>query len=113
MCIRDRFTSGLATDAKDEILAEFYFPYRNSAEKKIEEYIQKGEKVLHFSVHSFTAELNGKHRIADIGLLFDPEMEEEKIFCEEFKKHLEDELLELIVKFNYPYLGTDCLLYTS
>lgn len=101
------FTAGLTSKEKDHILAEYYFPYRISAEKKIKQYIQKGEKVLHFSVHTFTPELDGKQRNADVGLLFDPERVEEKIFCKEFKKQLLEKKPELVVKFNYPYLGID------
>lgn len=101
------FTSALSKHEKNEILEEYYFPYRNSVEKKIAQYIQKGQKAVHFSVHSFTPELNGEKRNADIGLLFDQKREEEKIFCTEFKRHLSEINPELIVKFNYPYFGTD------
>ena len=34
--------------------------------------MSRGRRVIHISSHSFTPELNGKVRRADVGLLYDP-----------------------------------------
>lgn len=101
------FTRELPETEKEELLEEFYLPYRHYIETRICQYISTGEKVLHLSVHSFTPELNGEVRNADIGLLFDPAREEEAEFCNRFQKSLFQKDRELQVKFNYPYLGID------
>lgn len=99
------FTKHLSPEEKNEILNRYYFPYRNEVEKNIAELIKKGEKVLHFSVHSFTPIFNGEQRNADIGLLYDPQREVEKEFCRNFRETIQRENPELKMRFNYPYLG--------
>lgn len=98
-------TGKLSASEKEKILESFYHPYRKEVEKKIKEYISKDEQVLHLSIHSFTPILNGDKRNADIGLLYDPERIEEKLFCRTFKQRLLQEDQGLKVRFNYPYLG--------
>lgn len=101
------FTTDLPEADKEELLEEFYLPYRHYIESRIGQYIGTGEEVLHLSVHSFTPQLNGEVRNADIGLLFDPEREKEADFCVRFQESLLQQDKELQVKFNYPYLGVD------
>ena len=107
------FTQGLSDDQKKELLADFYLPYRRFIESKIGNYISAGEEVLHISVHSFTPQLYGEIRDADVGLLFDPERPQEAKFCNKFQKCLFQQDKELNVKFNYPYLGVDDGFTTS
>lgn len=99
------FTKNLSETSKTRLLDEYYFPYRNSVEKQISSLIGKGEKLLHFSVHTFTPNLNEEIRNTDIGLLYDPIRSGEKEFCINFKRNLKDQNPELKIKFNYPYLG--------
>lgn len=99
------FTCNLSDLEKEDILKTFYHPYRKEVELKIHEYISKGAQVLHLSIHSFTPFLNVEKRNADIGLLYDPIREEEKLFCQNFKSRLLQEDKELKIRFNYPYLG--------
>lgn len=99
------FTKNLPSEEKKDIIERYYFPYRNSVEQKIDELIEKGEKVLHFSVHSFTPNLNGNTRNADIGILYDPARKEEKDFSLQLKQYLLKEYSGLNIRFNYPYLG--------
>lgn len=101
------FTAPLEDQKKGEILEEFYLPYRNYIEGKIGSYIAEGKEVLHISVHTFTPELNGEIRNADVGLLFDPARGAEAEFCKVFQKSLFQEDTNLKVRFNYPYLGVD------
>jgi len=99
------FTKDLSLQQKSKILEEYYFPYRNSVETKISEFIEKREKVLHFSVHTFTPELNGIIRNTDIGLLYDPARAGEKEFSKKIKQNLKNQNPNLEIRFNYPYLG--------
>ncbi|WP_373058321.1 N-formylglutamate amidohydrolase [Zunongwangia sp. H14] len=99
------YTKGLNKVDKELLLSNYYFLYRNTVEDKIEEFIEEGEKVLHLSVHSFTPELDGEIRNADIGILFDPEKPEEKQLSENLKEKMEEENGKFHVRFNYPYLG--------
>ncbi|MBZ9629868.1 N-formylglutamate amidohydrolase [Salegentibacter sp. LM13S] len=99
------FTKKLSKTSKTKLLNEYYFPYRDSVEKQISSIIEKGEKVLHFSVHTFTPELNGIVRNTDIGLLYDPARSGEKEFSKNFKRILNSQNPDLKVRFNYPYLG--------
>ena len=99
------FTGHLSNSEKEILIKKYYLPYRNLVEAGINQYIKKGEEVLHFSVHSFTPELNGNIRNTDIGLLYDPARPSEKEFCERFKKGMKFLKPGLKVRFNYPYLG--------
>ena len=99
------FTKDLSGKQKNEILTQYYSPYRDSVEKQISSIIEKGEKVLHFSVHTFTPKLNEEIRNTDIGLLYDPTRSEEKEFSKKLKHNLKNQNPELNIKFNYPYLG--------
>ena len=99
------FTKNLSSTEKKNLLDRLYLPYRNSIENYISETIKKGEKVVHVSVHSFSQELDGKVRNADVGLLFDPSRTVEKNFCRIFKKQLLLAGPQFKVRFNYPYLG--------
>jgi predicted N-formylglutamate amidohydrolase len=99
------FTKNISSTEKNDIIEGFYLPYRNLVEKWISETLKKGEKVLHISVHSFSPELNGNVRNADIGLLFDPSKTEEKKYCKILKKQLLLTGPQFRVRFNYPYLG--------
>ena len=99
------FSKNLSEDEKNELLRNVYHNYRDCLEKQIKTYLDKGEFVLHLSVHSFTPVLNNIRRKCDLGLLFDPSRVIEKQFCTEFKRNLSVENPSLIIRHNYPYLG--------
>ncbi|WP_372916875.1 N-formylglutamate amidohydrolase [Salegentibacter sp.] len=99
------FTKGLSSVEKNKLIATWYNPYRAEVENRINKLIEKGEKVIHFSVHSFTPVLNGETRNADIGLLYDSSRKAEKVFCKDLKSKLREEDSSLKIRFNYPYLG--------
>ncbi|MDT0676934.1 N-formylglutamate amidohydrolase [Autumnicola musiva] len=98
------FTADLNDVEKEILLANYYFLYRNTVEEKIAEFLEEGEKVLHLSIHSFTPQLDGEVRNADVGLLFDPEKEQEKQVVNRLKSSLEQSS-SYCIRFNYPYLG--------
>lgn len=99
------FTKHLSKTEKDNIIKDYYLPYRSRVEDKINDYLNRGEEVLHLSIHSFTPQLNGKMRNCDIGLLYDSQQNKEQEFCKNLKALLLKHNPHLNVRFNYPYLG--------
>jgi predicted N-formylglutamate amidohydrolase len=98
------FTNKLSDSEKQELISNYYLPYRNTIEEKIK---RAPKPALHISIHTFTPVWNGVQREVDIGLLFDPEREPEASFCELFRNKLQESLPGLQIRFNEPYLGTD------
>ena len=91
---------------KRRILERHYHPYRHEVEKALVSEI-KSCRVLHLSIHSFTPELDGSVRRADVGLLYDPGRPIERQTCLRMldRLHRIDPTLE--VRRNYPYRGTN------
>jgi predicted N-formylglutamate amidohydrolase len=100
-----RFSQALSEAEKTKLIQQDYLPYRNKVQQKIATLIQAGHTVLHLSVHSFTPELDGEKRNADIGLLYDPSRALEKPFCQIWKQVLNQLMPDWTVRLNYPYLG--------
>ncbi|MBC5773372.1 N-formylglutamate amidohydrolase [Pontibacter sp. KCTC 32443] len=98
-------TRELDDTIKSAILKEHYFPYREEVEHLIHDFVMAGRQVLHVAVHTFTPELDGQVRDADIGLLYDPKRKLEQTFSRTWKQQLQKQSSELQVRFNYPYLG--------
>jgi len=91
--------------ARREILEHHYLPYRSRVEASIAEAVAEGEKVIHVSSHSFTPELDGEVRNADIGLLYDPTRPGEADLCRRWQAALKQLAPRLKVRRNYPYTG--------
>lgn len=105
---RDLFSSYTADQPDAErtrILAEYYHPYRKEVASRIDKVIAAHGQAVHVSVHSFTGVMNGKARTADIGLLYDPARETERMFCAEWQAALKENG-PFSVRRNYPYKGT-------
>ena len=62
-------------------------------------------EILHLSIHSFTPELNGEIRNADLGILYDPSRKEESALAKKIQKNLILIAPDLRVRKNYPYQG--------
>ena len=92
-------------DIRQQILKHYYQPYRAQAEHLVRQAIVDHGQVIHLSSHSFTPELHGKVREADIGLLYDPSRPGEVDFCERWKAALKVCAPGLKVRRNYPYAG--------
>ncbi|OQW40024.1 MAG: N-formylglutamate amidohydrolase [Proteobacteria bacterium SG_bin4] len=99
-------TRNLPAAARQQILTRYYRPYRQRVETAIAQAIQRGSRVIHLSSHSFTPQLHGKVRKADIGLLYDPASEWEQSLCRQWQQSLRQELPGLTIRRNYPYTGT-------
>lgn len=95
----------LTLEHKEEIIDQHYLPYRSKIEENVARFISTHASVLHLSVHSFTPELNGKVREAEIGLLYDAKRAEEKYFCAIWHDELEV-YQQFRVRMNYPYKGS-------
>lgn len=93
-------------EIRQEILTRYYLPYRTKAETQIRQAIANGGRVIHVSSHSFTPELNGQVRNADIGLLYDPGRSGEARLSREWQRAIRAEVPGLKVRMNYPYAGT-------
>lgn len=98
-------TGTLPEKEQEQILREYYYPYRERVEELIHDLVMVGHQVLHIAVHTFTPVLDGQERQADIGLLYDPKRESERTFCRDWKQALREQHEEFVVRFNYPYLG--------
>lgn len=105
------FSKSLDQAERAALLERYYFPYRAGIESWIEGQVRQGHQVVHVGVHSFSTELDGVARNADIGLLYDPSRRRERVLCQTWQAALGgiDPLLH--VRRNYPYLGkTDGLI---
>ena len=92
-------------EVRQRILKDYYQPYRAQAERVVKRAVADDGFVIHLSSHSFTPELDGKVRNADIGLLYDPVRKSEGELCERWKASLKTCAPDLTVRRNYPYAG--------
>lgn len=98
-------TRDAPTETRAQIVAHHYRPYRRQAERLVAQAVSRGDRAVHISSHSFTAELDGRVRTADIGLLYDPGRRGEAELCDRWKQSLAALAPELRVRRNYPYAG--------
>lgn len=88
-----------------QILEHHYRPHRQQAESWVTQAARRGERTIHIAAHSFTPELGGKVRTADVGLLYDPGRDAEAQLCARWKHSLVALAPDLRVRRNYPYAG--------
>ena len=88
-----------------QIVEHHYRPYRMHVERLIRQAVSRGHRVIHISSHSFAAELDGKVRSTDVGLLYHPGRRGEVDMCARWKESLAVSAPELRVRRNYPYAG--------
>jgi len=98
-------TRGVPVAMRRSIVAEHYLPYRSQVERIVRRSVTRGRRVIHVSSHSFTPELHGEVRRADVGLLYDPFRRGEVQLCARWKAALANVAPELRVRRNYPYAG--------
>jgi predicted N-formylglutamate amidohydrolase len=97
------YTVSLPEREREEILDQYYFPYRNSIESAVGNF----GRAHHFSIHTFTPHWEGVERKVDIGLLFDPDRSSEAALCENLLAQLQVRLPAMRIVFNEPYKGID------
>lgn len=98
-------TRGLAPATRREIAAQHYRPHRDAVESAVERRIAAGERVLHIASHSFTPELHGLVRQADVACLYDPRRAGESALASHWLSALRRRRPELKLRRNYPYQG--------
>jgi predicted N-formylglutamate amidohydrolase len=98
-------TRGAPASVRAGIVERHYVPYRMRVERLVSELVSARRRVVHLSSHSFTPELDGKVRRADVGLLYDPGRRGEAELCARWKEALEVLAPGLRVRRNYPYAG--------
>ena len=98
-------TRGLAQAARREIVALHYQPHRDAVESEVARLIDAGRRVLHVASHSFTPQLGGVVRQADVAWLYDPRRAGEVEFAARWLAALRKRRPELKLRRNYPYEG--------
>ena len=98
-------TRGAPAKLRSQIVDRHYRPYRVQAERLVRQLVSRGRRVIHISSHSFTPELDGKVRRADVGLLYHPGRRGEAELCARWKAALAEFAPEFRVRRNYPYAG--------
>jgi predicted N-formylglutamate amidohydrolase len=98
-------TRAAPAEVRREIMARHYLPYRERVERRVGDAIRRGRRAVHISSHSFTPELDGHVRQADIGLLYHPGRAGEVRLCAHWKSALAALAPDLRVRRNYPYAG--------
>jgi predicted N-formylglutamate amidohydrolase len=108
-----RVSAGLDDNAKQRVLAAYYTPHRERVRELVRSHVDAGSRVVHVGVHTFTPELNGEVRRADVGLLYDPRRSRERALCAAWAAALNATHPGLRVRKNYPYRGAADGLTTS
>jgi len=98
-------TRSAPAKVRAKIVEQHYKPYRAEVERLVRQSVSRGRRVIHISSHSFTPELDGKVRLADVGLLYHPRRHGEADLCARWKASLAAFAPELRVRRNYPYAG--------
>jgi predicted N-formylglutamate amidohydrolase len=91
---------------RDELWHRYYLPYRRRVIAHVEAALAKGKRVVHISAHSFTPELDGRRRTAEVGFLYDPRQRMETMLCRRWQVRLRQLAPAWRVRLNYPYRGT-------
>src|SRR5215207_7497675 len=99
-------TRELPRAQRDRLLQRFYWPYRQWVEAQIAASADAGDKAIHVSSHSFTPQLDGEVRRADVGLLYDPSRRSERDLCREWQRAIRASDGRIVVRLNYPYRGS-------
>jgi predicted N-formylglutamate amidohydrolase len=103
--IWSRFTQGLPREERERILARWWEPHRRAVEAAVAADVARQRRVVHVAVHSFTPELDGQVRNADIGFLYDSRRKREAELCRRWTAILHRFDPSLRVRYNYPYSG--------
>lgn len=98
-------TRSLPATLRTKIVELHYRPHRDQVGLLVGQSVARGRRVIHISSHSFTPELDGKVRTADVGSLYHPARSGEVRLCARWKASLAALAPALRVRRNYPYAG--------
>jgi predicted N-formylglutamate amidohydrolase len=100
------YTRALPEADRQRLVSEHYRPHRRRVEEALAREIDRGSRVIHLSVHSFTPVWRGQHRRTDVGLLYDPARRWERRLCATWQSALRSAAPGLRVHRNAPYRGS-------
>jgi predicted N-formylglutamate amidohydrolase len=103
--IWSRFTKDLQKEERQRILARWWLPHRQTVEDAVAAGVARKRRVVHVAVHSFTPELDGEVRNAEIGFLYDSRRKHEAELCRRWAAILRRLDPGLRLRYNYPYSG--------
>ena len=103
------FSPFVPQELHQELLDTYYHPYWD----KVKKALKAQKNILHLSIHSFTPVYEGRVRKADIGILYDPKVEDEKNFATHWQQALKKEFPHWVIGKNTPYRGTSDGLVTA
>lgn len=95
------FTAELPAETRQRILQRYWLPHREAVEKAI----AAAQPVVHVAVHTFTPELDGEVRNADVAFLYDSKRRPEAELARRWGEQLREAVPGLRVRNNYPYRG--------
>jgi predicted N-formylglutamate amidohydrolase len=98
-------TRSAPAQVRAKIVEQHYRPHRMQVERRVGQSVARGRRVIHIASHSFTPELDGRLRRADVGLLYHPGRRAEAALCARWKASLAALAPHLRVRRNYPYAG--------
>ena len=98
-------TRGLPLAVRRALAAQHYRPHRDAVELEVARLVAVGRRVVHIASHSFTPELNGTVRQADVACLYDPARAGERTLAARWLGALRRRRPELKLRRNYPYEG--------
>ena len=98
-------TRSLPPEDRQRIVQRYYAPHHRKVAAIVGAAVASGHRVIHLASHSFTPELNGHVRTADIGLLYDPARSGETVLAENWQAAFARRDSALRVRRNYPYAG--------
>jgi predicted N-formylglutamate amidohydrolase len=99
------YAADLSRGERERVLERYWWPHRRSVQESVRRAIAAGRRVVHVAVHSFTPELHGEVRRADVGLLYDSRRASETELCGRWQAALRRADPSLRVRRNYPYRG--------
>ena len=100
-------TRALPLATRRDIAAQYYRPHRDTVESEVARRVAAGQRVVHIASHSFTPELNGVVRQADVAWLYDPRRHGETLLASRWLAALKRRRPDLRLRRNYPYEGRD------
>ncbi len=103
--LHSELTRSLPLPMRRDIAARHYQPYRDTVESEVACLIAAGQRVVHIASHSFTPELNGVVRQADVAWLYDPQRSGERQLADQWLAALARQRPDLMLRRNYPYQG--------
>ena len=103
--LHSEVTASLSAAELDQVLEQHYRPHRDRVMAAVAAPIAAGRRVVHIGSHSFTPELDGHVRQADVGFLFDPQRPHEVALSERWLAALQVLRPDLRLRCNYPYQG--------